>query len=371
MKGIFTSFLIMLLSLPAILSAQVRASVAPSVQPVILGYYSSVDKNVTPSDINYSLFTHICHACSRIDPETIEIKMNDGTSSADLIARAHAAGVKVLLAIGGDAVRSRTFNAIAYPQNLDRFVDSVLKIVARYHYDGVDLDWIFPTEGEKDEFDNLYTILFALRRGIDQKLPGGLLTMFVSPMKANSELIDPKCIPLVDFVNVMTYNFRGPWSGDWGHKGYNAALFREPSDKAEDYASMAESMDYWTKIKKWPKEKLVPGIPCFGHGFHGIRFHFNSREQTQHATIMYKEIPALIVQGWKRSWDPVSGVPYLTNPEGSEFISYDDPQSAALKGEWIRKEGYRGVFFEDITEDSINKDNVIVHAARNGYAGVK
>jgi chitinase len=44
-------------------------------------------------------------------------------------------------------------------------------------------------------------------------------------------------------------------------------------------------------------------------------------------------------------------VPWLIAPDKSTVIGYDDAQSIALKTEWARKQGFKGVFFWQINGD--------------------
>ncbi len=44
-------------------------------------------------------------------------------------------------------------------------------------------------------------------------------------------------------------------------------------------------------------------------------------------------------------------MPWLHSPDGRTVIGYDDPESAALKGAWARKNRYGGIFFWDMNAD--------------------
>ncbi len=365
-SSLFLFLLLVSTFVPGFARAQAARPAAPAaLSAVVLGYYPSWETGVTPADLNLRLFTHICHAFLMADAMG-NIKTEGAIPNPDLITQAHAVGVKVLASLGGADSGSGYFNAIgADPEAVAKYVDEVVAFVAKNHYDGVDVDWEFPTT-ESDK-ENLANMVVLLRQGLSKKVRGALITMAVPASDGSGKFFDDaKLMPLVDFINIMTYDFHG----DWGSSGHNANLFHDPKDRTSESNSAQEGMEYWTK-KGWPKQKLVVGIPCYGHGFPGGAFYRPQGPKSAHSEIAYKDVLKLIADGWKNMWDKDAYVPYVISPQGNEIISYESTQSAQLKGQWTRQQGYRGIFFWDITQDAINKDNVIVHAARNGYAGTK
>jgi GH18 family chitinase len=116
---------------------------------------------------------------------------------------------------------------------------------------------------------------------------------------------------------------------------------------------------------------LVIGIPCNGHLFHSNHITIKENVSLDAVRIPFKDILKLAAQGWKNSWEKDAYAPLLFSPNEKDYITYDSLQTAQLKGQWARQQGYRGVFFSDITQDAVNKDNLLAHAARSGYAGTK
>ena len=55
--------------------------------------------------------------------------------------------------------------------------------------------------------------------------------------------------------------------------------------------------------------------------------------------------------GYVRYWDPVSKVPYLYNAEKRIFVSYDDPESMALKAQYAVDHKLGGMMFWDYSGD--------------------
>src|SRR5262249_25031373 len=115
--------------------------------PRVLAYYYYGDKGASipynAATIPYSRLTHIAHAAMSPAPT------GDGTLGVpttylepDLITRAHAAGVKVEVCVGGPAYLFAKINAddtlrATFAQNLANFAIA-------HGYDGIDFDYEVP-----------------------------------------------------------------------------------------------------------------------------------------------------------------------------------------------------------------------------------
>jgi chitinase len=170
----------------------------------------------------------------------------------------------------------------------------------------------------------------------------------------------------VDVLNVMTYDFHGPWSA---HAGHNAPLRAAPDDEDGAVASVEAGMAYWRDRRRWPADRLNVGIPCYGRGFAVREWHRKPAGKAPHETIDHHDVEALLQDGWRRAWDPKVGVPTLLKEGTAELISYEDPESAALKGAWAREQGYRGVFFWNVEQDWRDGDHEVVRAAAKAFLG--
>ncbi len=330
---------------------------------VVLGYYPSWETGVKPADLVLKRFTHICHSFLMTDVKG-NLKTEGNMPSADLIQRSHAAGTKVLISLGG-AGSGATFNAMTRDRAAtDKYVNAVMAFMIKNNYDGLDMDWEAP-ENEVDK-GHKTDLMRQFRARLDQEAPGSLLTMALPASDWSGKWIDaPALLPLVDFVNVMTYDYHGPWSSQSGH---NAALYPISSDPTKGAFSTVDGMKYWTLTKKFPKNKLVVGIPLYGRGFAvpGL-YQATKGKKSSAEEVPYKKAVALIKAGWVRHWDKEAGAPYLVDPKGTEMVSYDDIESVTLKGQWAAQQGYRGIFYWEVTEDLIGGEHVLVNASRDAF----
>jgi chitinase len=91
------------------------------------------------SNIDFTALTHIIHFSVVPNANgTLNSGANGITSanSTDLVTRAHAAGLKVLICVGGAGSESAFTNT-----SLPALINNLTNFMATRGYDGVDIDW--------------------------------------------------------------------------------------------------------------------------------------------------------------------------------------------------------------------------------------
>lgn len=66
--------------------------------------------------------------------------------------------------------------------------------------------------------------------------------------------------------------------------------------------------------------------------------------------------PTTAASPWIRRWDNITQTPWLFNPTNKVFISYDDPQSIALKVQYAQSQNLGGLMVWSVDEDSSNNE---------------
>lgn len=329
-------------------------------KPIVLGYYPEWS-TLPPAKVDYSLYTHLCHAFAGVLPDGT-LALPNTMHTQELIRQAHAKKVKVILSLGGADSNTRLVAATKTPAATNKLAETLAKAIIGAGYDGLDVDWEAPTNpGEMAQMN-------ALVKALREQMPKALLTMATpSTDWAGKWFATASLAPYLDFVNVMTYDLYGPWSDRAGH---HAGMGPATGDSTpEAGVTVPAAVDYWLKSKKWPKEKLVLGIPLYGRGFRAAKFGDAAKGEYERSGISYQDILQLRKQGWKVHQDATAKVPYLEKPDGSEVLSYEDPASAQRKGEYARKQRLGGIFFWEISQDFDGKTNPIVRAAAKGLKG--
>jgi chitinase len=330
------------------LSAQANSSSAKR----LVGYYPEWAKENTPpytaKQIPYSKLTHIEHAFVLlassangnlyIPPKMIE---------PDLISKAHAAGVKVLVSIGGGGGgQGALFNKMSASETARQtFVSNVVEFLSKYGYDGVDIDWEVPNA---DNRADCTLLMQELRNALPSPW---LISMAVTadPENYGAGLDIPALAPLVDFFNVMTYDYYGTWSGA---TGLVSPLLQDPADP-EQAGSVKTSMDLYANTYSVPLNQLNIGTPFYGYEWDGVDTIWTACASCasyswNYGTYIKQRIGQ---QGWATNYDSAAQAPYLTNASIPGFLTYDGVDSTKHKVEYVKSRGFGGVFMWELSAD--------------------
>jgi chitinase len=338
--------------------------------PRVVGYYAEWKKQYTVEQIPADKLTHINYAFAIIDKDGKCAMRMPEIAKANFpklveLKKKHP-HLRTLVSVGGWADSERFSDAALTDVSRTIFAKSCADFVAEHQLDGVDIDWEFPVSGgDKDhvarpEDKRNFTLLLAeLRKQLDARgtADGGkryLLTI-AAPASGLARMEVEQIHPLLDFINLMTYDFAGDWSDT---TGFNAALHPVPGHPEQ--ASASASVEAYRKAGV-PAEKIVLGVPFYGRGWVGVRDENNGLFQPRERAAAkgqrvgpdeYKEIQAdRDGKPGKRFWHEQAKVPWMWNPQTRVFVSYDDPQSLRAKAQYARDNKLGGVMFWELEHD--------------------
>ncbi len=357
-----------LVTLLASLSATRQSPAGPAEEAgaeVFVGYVLG-----EPRDIDFRLYTHLCHAFLVADDDG-NVRKARTVPSRELTAAAHVAGVKVLLSLGGWGWDRQFASIVARPEAEDRYVEAVMGLVDGFDYDGLDLDWEYPdTKQEVVGFERLSR---RFRRDLDaigaKKGRSMVLTMAASSNPGTLRWLGKGfLLETMDWINVMTYDFTGDWTD---YAGHHSPLFASSKQPGGSPRSTESTMKYLLADKGMPADRLAVGIPFYGRGF-SVKELYASTKGAIKARLPqgdYRNLHRLKAeQGWTRRWDDETKNPWLVSPDGSAVIGYDDARSVSRKTEWAMKQGFRGVFFWQVAADRLpDGTNPLQQASRKEW----
>lgn len=305
-----------------------------------------------PREIDFRLYTHICHAFLDADREG-RLEKARYVPSRDLTAEAHKAGAKVLISLGGWGWDEPFAAIVAHPEAEDRYLRAVMEIVDRYDYDGIDLDWEYPDT--KDEIVGFERLTRRFRKALDalgeRKGRHMVVTMAASANPGTLKWLGKDfLLETMDWINVMTYDFAGEWSDVAGH---NAPLFAS-SKRPGRSISVEATMNYLLEQRGLPADRLAVGIPLYGRGFAVDEPYASTKGRPKKRAPGgdYVRISRLEKDpNWVRRWDDQTKTPWLISKKDPAVIGYDDAESVSIKTEWAMKRGFRGVFFWQVHGD--------------------
>jgi chitinase len=310
----------------------------------------------SPPDIDPGKLTHINYAFGKIEGGKVVLP-HPGVPFhlAHLRAlKAKNPQLKVLLSVGGweaegfsDAAQSAASRAA--------FAASVVAILHEHSLDGVDLDWEYPAQsvgGIKSRPEDKQNFT-ALLRTVREHLGSRYLLTIASADREYFDFTEMERLHVyLDWINVMTYDFFNSLTPTTGHHaGLYASPHAAPTDRNAD-ASIKQHL-----AAGIAPQKLVLGVAFYGRGFAGVQpAHrgVNQKYERFEAAHPYAELVDKFIghQGFVREWDAQAQAPFLWNAQTRAFITYDDPQSIAIKAEYVRKHKLGGMMFWELSQDS-------------------
>jgi chitinase len=85
--------------------------------------------------------------------------------------------------------------------------------------------------------------------------------------------------------------------------------------------------------------------------------------------VLNKTAPAIFLPSdsgpFERKWDDCSATPYLVSDTCQQVVSYDDPESIAMKAEFVSRMGMLGVNFWELSGDTSSLD--LISSVRNVF----
>ncbi|CAF3391967.1 unnamed protein product [Rotaria socialis] len=240
--------------------------------------YRPVPGRFEPENIDPFLCTHIIYAFAGINNQTLLItKLEE--NDEDLYQRVNALKnrnpkLKTLLAVGGWNMKSYAFSYMIHDsQKRQRFVFDTINFLRKHNFDGLEVDWGYPGVRGGQYDDKYYLTLFLeefQEAAMAQSIIIGQTRLLLGAIVAANEHIVSngyeieKITKVLDFINIMTYDFHGSWQN---YTGLNAPLYRRYDEYESDPTLNQDfGMSIWLRNGA-PAHKLVLGVPLFAQSF--------------------------------------------------------------------------------------------------------
>ncbi|MES2457031.1 MAG: glycoside hydrolase family 18 protein [Bacteroidota bacterium] len=336
----FYQTLLCLLMAGTLATAKAQSGAKPKAiksKGVVVAYVTSWTK-VMPDP---SYITHINYAFGHVNNTFNGVRIDNESRLKSIVElKKNFPHLKVMLSIGGWG--SGRFSEMAgTDENRKKFAEDCLRVLKDFKLDGIDIDWEYPTSNaakissSPDDTKNYTLLMQEIRNKI------GKLSLLTLASVADGKYIDFKAIePTVNFVNIMTYDMGNP-------PNHHAGLYRS---KYTGGISVDEAVTAHLNAGM-PLNKLVLGIPFYGHGRNGVG-----------GFIDYREIVNLT--GYTTKWDEEAQVPYMENDKGEFVLTYETPESIAIKCAYLLKRGMLGAMYWEYGGDT--DDLILTKAVFSG-----
>jgi chitinase len=235
------------------------------------------------------------------------------------------------------------------------------------------LDWEYPVRGglegnihRPEDGANFLLLLRALRSALGPDRP---ITIAVSASPEMLDLLPLKDISdVVDYVNVMAYDFYGSWTPTTGH---NANYF--PSSKSENAGQTAVKKILDAKV---PPAKVILGVPMYARTWSNVPAGSNNglwqpfggmSPGTWEAGVYdYKDVRRkLDAKELTEFFDDQAKTSYAYNANTREFVSFDSVATVLSKAQDVKAQKLGGMMVWEVTGDYQDE---ILNSIRKGLS---
>ena len=325
----------------------------------VVGYYPQwVQGNLNPSEIDYSVITHVNHAFAWPDEEG-NILHYDDMISQSITSVVHDHGAKILLSLGGWGNSWGFAPSVESQEARSIFIDNIISICENNNYDGIDIDWEHP-DGFTQK-NNLSDFIAELRQAFDELYPEWLISMAVPVSNWSGQHYDfNSLIQNVSYFNAMTYDFHGSWTN---HAGHNAPLYPSPANDPD--GAVSTGFYYLSNTRGIPRSKINIGLAFYGKQYNALDI--NQSFQGEVASLLYNQYEHYINNGWYYNWDNTAQSPYLRNSAQDQIITIEDSTSIARKSDYVKNNQIGGLMIWALSYDYVGGNQLLINSIKNNY----
>lgn len=322
-------------------------------QPKIIAYYTGD----APALQQYPLqkLTHIIYSFVKLQNDSLMLRDAEQEKTVrQLVAlKKKYTQLKIMISMGGWSGCAPCSELFANPKHRQTFAKTSVALFKKYGLDGIDLDWEYPAiEGfpghkyQAADKRNFTELIRALRQEMGNKYilsfaAGGF-------MKYVDESVEwEKVTPLVDFINLMTYDLVGGYATVTGHH-----------TPLHAYRGDQEATDLCVSLllnKNIPPAKLIIGAAMYARVWEKVSPENNGLYQTGifKEAVDYNKFPQYFSDssGFVYHWDEKAMAPYQYNAKKKLFATFDNEQSIKAKSKYVRELGLGGIMFWELILD--------------------
>lgn len=239
---------------------------------------------------------------------------------------------------------------------------SAVGFVKDWGFDGVDIDWEYPKDDT--EAANMVLLLKAIRAELDSysaQHANGYHFQLSIAAPAGPEHFEKlhfkELGQVLDYVNLMAYDYAGSWSDFSGH---DANLYPNPQNNNSTPFNTEDAIQAYVNGGV-PAKKIVLGMPIYGRAFaqtEGLGKPFNGvgDGSWEKGIWDYKALPKA---GTTVQCDDVAQGCYTYDAASKTLISFDTPGMVRTKVDYLKKKGLGGSMFWEASADKTGADSLI------------
>ncbi|CAF4562648.1 unnamed protein product [Rotaria sp. Silwood1] len=321
--------------------------------------------SMTPEDIDPCLCTHIIYAFSEMENnQLIPTEKHDfkDNNQPGFFERFNAwksvnKNIKTLLAVGGWDMGMKDFAGIVKSEKtMKSFAESSIKYLRKHKFDGLDLDFEYPgvdwrdsPREDKQKFTKLCEVLYeafekeAEKSGQERLL----LTAAVAAAKVNIDKayeVD-KLVSVIDWFNLMTYDFHGSWDQNRAHH----SSLNSKDDEKDDTMYIDFAVKYFQKLGM-PANKMMLGLGTYGRGDTPAMPYTGFKGENGFVAY-YESCIQIVCEKMKETWDAKQLVPYIAGPYNQPKAGVENVRSMKYKANYIKQNNLGGAMIWTLDMD--------------------
>ncbi|HYO21472.1 MAG TPA: glycoside hydrolase family 18 protein [Flavisolibacter sp.] len=296
----------------------------------VVGYFPSYRSLADVPDQKFKMCNVVNYAFFSVNTSGT-LTVNNSSLATQVIAKAKGNGAKAFLSINDGSGDGKTAfkNMASTAGGRTGFIKDVMSRVRQFGFDGVDVDWEFPTTS--DGTDITFT---ALMKELSDSLHTGAKYYLTAAITAGKyaggvrDAIRNELFTYVDFFNVMAYD------------DFSTTV---PYKHHSDLALANTSLNYWLNTRGMPSQKFVLGFPAYGRPS-GI---------TQSGTVLaYRDI---LAKGGSSQSDSA----VVTNGTFTNYTIYYNGQPTVKKKTALAKQTANGVMVWEKWHDAADANSLL------------
>ncbi len=340
----------------------------------VLAYYTGDADEI--DKFNVSQLTHIIFSFTHLEGNQLHIdKAKDSVTIRKLVSlKKQYPGLKIILSMGGWGGCEPCSAVFNTSEGRKEFASSSKHLLQYFGADGIDLDWEYPAiagfPGHQvlpQDKQNFTALVTEMRKQFGKKYEisfaaGGFTDYILNSIEWS------KVTPLVDRINLMTYDLVNGFSTLSGH---HTPLYSTLQQKE----SIANAV-YMLDSIGVPNSKMTVGA-----AFYARIFKLNDTLQNglYQSCVFYKGVDynkfsdsILSNRDYVYHWDSTAHAPYYFNAKEKLLVSFDDKPSIAGKTKYVIDHGLDGIMFWELTGD-LSQNGLLqaITDAKNGKTVAK